>query len=185
MNACDGLNDAQRRAVLAECPFLLIQAGPGTGKTRVLVHRIVHLIVGRGVPSHTVLAITFTRHAARELAQRVQVACDGLVCTRTFHVWAYDFLQSWHDMDCESSFKRQVSLLSEKEAVSICNELAAGLGLSKRKNWYDLISSARQHWPFSFPSPDTQLLYEAYERRLNEQGRYDYDHLLLSALQCL
>lgn len=185
MNACGGLNDAQRRAVSAECPFLLIQAGPGTGKTRVLVHRIIHLVVARNVPADAILAITFTRHAACELVQRVQVACDTPVCTRTFHAWAYDFLQRWHDMGCEPFFERPVSLLSEKEAVSICNELAAGLGLQKRQNWYDLISSARQHWPFYFSSPDAQLLYEAYERRLNEQGLYDYDHLLIRALQCL
>lgn len=185
MNICDGLNDAQHRAVFAVCPHLLVEAGPGTGKTRVLVHRIVHLIADRGVPHHSILAVTFTRHAAHELAQRVQTACDLPVYARTFHAWAYDFLQEWQGSGCKPSSAMPVSLLREEEAVSVCNELAANLGLDKRRNWYELISQARQHWPFSFSDVNVQILYEAYERRMNEQGRYDYDHLLFKALQCL
>lgn len=185
MNAYEGLNDAQRRAVLAQCPALLIHAGPGTGKTRVLVHRIVHLIADRGIPSHSILAITFTRHAACELAQRVQIACDSPIATRTFHAWAYDFLQRWQNSGCKPCAERPISLLSEKEAVSVCNELVTDLGLNKRRNWYELLSQLRQHWPLSLLCPDTRLLYEAYEKYMNEQCRYDYDHLLLKALQCL
>lgn len=185
MNTCDGLNDAQRKAVLSQCPALLIQAGPGTGKTRVLVHRIVHLIEDRGVHHQSILAITFTRHAAHELAQRVQSACDSPVCARTFHAWAYDFLQRWQGLSRKSLFGMPVLLLSEEEAISLCNQLVSDLGLNKRRNWYELLSQARQHWPLSFSCSNTRLLYEAYERRLNEQGRYDYDHLLLKALECL
>ncbi|MEZ0328338.1 MAG: ATP-dependent helicase [Dissulfuribacterales bacterium] len=185
MNICDGLNDAQRGAVFAACPHLLVEAGPGTGKTRVLVCRIVHLIADRGVPHHSILAVTFTRRAAHELAQRVQIACDLSVYARTFHAWAYDFLKSWQHACDDGSVFRPLSLLSEEEAVAICNELAVALDLDKKRNWYELISQARQHWPFSFSDVNVQTLYEAYERRLNEQGYCDYDHLLFKALQCL
>jgi len=89
----EGLNDAQRAAVLHERGPLLIVAGAGSGKTRVITRRIAAL-VARGVPPHRLLAITFTNKAAREMAERVERLLPGSrawVCT--FHAAAARILR--------------------------------------------------------------------------------------------
>ena len=88
MDVLGGLNPAQREAVLIESGPLLILAGPGSGKTRVITHRIAHLVSDQGIAPWRILAVTFTNKAARELRERVQALlgdeAEGLALG-TFH----------------------------------------------------------------------------------------------------
>ena len=95
----DGLDPDQRAAAEADGPLLII-AGPGAGKTRVLTHRIAYQIAKRGVPAGDFLALTFTRRAAAELAGRLAVlggARDGQPTVTTFHGLGLRILREHHE----------------------------------------------------------------------------------------
>jgi DNA helicase-2/ATP-dependent DNA helicase PcrA len=94
----DGLDPDQRAAATVDGPLLII-AGPGTGKTRTLTHRIAHQVAERGVPARHILAITFTRRAAQEMRDRLAVLCPGQeeLTVTTFHGLGLRILREHHD----------------------------------------------------------------------------------------
>jgi superfamily I DNA/RNA helicase len=95
----DGLDRDQYAAATADGPLLVI-AGPGTGKTRTLTHRIAHQILERGMPARHFLAITFTRRAAQEMQDRLAVLCPGPcgdVTVTTFHGLGLRILREHHE----------------------------------------------------------------------------------------
>src|SRR5258706_9975935 len=80
------LNESQRRAAFAPDGANLILAGPGSGKTRVITYRVAYLIA-KGVPAESILLVTFTRRAAREMVGRL----EGLIGPKAARVWAGTF----------------------------------------------------------------------------------------------
>jgi DNA helicase-2/ATP-dependent DNA helicase PcrA len=97
-----GLNAAQKETVVHQGPPLIVQAGPGTGKTRALTHRLAYLISRRGVDPEAILALTFTRQAAAEMAERIgRLLGDrpGLerLTLKTFHALGQQMLQDHGD----------------------------------------------------------------------------------------
>ncbi|MGP3967334.1 UvrD-helicase domain-containing protein [Streptomyces sp. 6N223] len=95
----DGLDPEQRAAAEVAGGPLLIVAGPGTGKTRTLTHRIAHLVRERGVPPEQCLAITFTRRAAEEMAERLAALAPGqagALTVATFHSLGLTILREQH-----------------------------------------------------------------------------------------
>lgn len=105
----DSLNEAQRDAVSAEAGTLLILAGAGSGKTRVLVHRIAWLLQVERVPPWSILAVTFTNKAAREMRGRIEEMMDvpvGGMWVGTFHGLAHRFLRAhWQDAGLPQHFQ--------------------------------------------------------------------------------
>jgi DNA helicase-2/ATP-dependent DNA helicase PcrA len=105
----DPLNDAQREAVTAEPGNLLVLAGAGSGKTRVLVHRIAWLIQVQQAPPWTILAVTFTNKAAREMRARIEEMLQapvGGMWVGTFHGLAHRFLRAhWQDAGLPQQFQ--------------------------------------------------------------------------------
>lgn len=108
MDYLDGLNDAQRNAVLTLEGPLLVLAGAGSGKTRVITHRIIHLIL-QGTPPERILAVTFTNKAAKEMRERVMnlIAShssggrsteSGIPLVTTFHALGVRMLREHHDV---------------------------------------------------------------------------------------
>ena len=105
----DPLNDAQREAVTAPAGNLLVLAGAGSGKTRVLVHRIAWLLQVEQVRPWTILAITFTNKTAREMRTRIEEILQGPVMgmwVGTFHGLAHRFLRAhWQDAELPQQFR--------------------------------------------------------------------------------
>ncbi|PRY60083.1 DNA helicase-2/ATP-dependent DNA helicase PcrA [Knoellia remsis] len=106
----EGLNDEQREAVLHEGSPLLIIAGAGSGKTRVLTHRIAHLLAARGVQPGQILAITFTNKAAAEMRERV----EALVGPRAKAMWVMTFHSA-----CVRILRREADKVGMKSTFSI------------------------------------------------------------------
>ena len=105
----DPLNDAQREAVAAPSGHLLVLAGAGSGKTRVLVHRIAWLLATREATPFGILAVTFTNKAASEMRSRIESILErpvGGMWVGTFHGLAHRLLRAhWRDADLPESFQ--------------------------------------------------------------------------------
>ena len=105
----DSLNDAQRQAVTADLNNLLVLAGAGSGKTRVLVHRIAWLIETEGLSPYSIMAVTFTNKAAREMRGRIEhllgINTHGM-WVGTFHGLAHRLLRAhWRDAGLRDNFQ--------------------------------------------------------------------------------
>jgi len=129
----EGLNDRQREAVLHGEGPLLIFAGAGSGKTRVLTHRIAHLIGERGVPPHAILAVTFTNKAAEEMAVRAQALLGEQgpsVWISTFHSACVRILRRFGD---RIGIERNFVIYDERDQLAMIKACMRAAGLDERE----------------------------------------------------
>src|ERR671928_1612248 len=187
------LNPQQREAVLAGDGPLLVLAGAGSGKTRVIAHRIAHLVAVRGVDSRNVLAVTFTNKAAGEMARRVEalLAPAGFrpPLIATFHSACVRILRVHGE---HIGLPRHFTIYDEDDRLALVKECmkegelvdrgftpsAAGHRISYLKNQMvsvqDALRDARGPW-----EQKAALVYSRYEKRIREAGVVDFDDLLL------
>ena len=193
----DQLNPEQRIAVTHEKGPLLILAGAGSGKTRVLTHRVAYLIRDLGVPPRAILAVTFTNKAAREMRERLgrllPAAVLGELTVGTFHAFCARLLRRHaRSVGIEPGF----AIYDEADQRSILRQAMeeAGLGdrivppgalassISNAKNELrgpaDLAASAKGQL-----ERVTALVWPRYERLLRENNALDFDDLLLFAVR--
>lgn len=167
----DELNERQQEAVCADAPHIAVIAGPGTGKTKTLVSRIVRLIRD-GVPARDIGAVTFTRQAARELSERTAQALGGKKAVRGLHVGTF------HALCLELTEQKRI--LSPAQAKEI---LAAMLKENHESllpaRALDYISTLQNGLPC--PSAPAWLL-PAYQEALRRMHARDLDGLLLDGL---
>ncbi|MEA2842688.1 MAG: ATP-dependent helicase UvrD/PcrA, partial [Actinomycetota bacterium] len=192
----DGLNDAQREAVVSDAAPLCILAGAGSGKTRVLTRRIAWRVSrGSALAAH-VLALTFTRRAAAELGGRLsQLGVREQVAAGTFHSVAYGQLRRWWADNDE----RPPAVLDSK--VGVLAKLMPGLlprrgergsaepaDVAAEIEWakarmigpadYEAAAAGAGRRP-SLPAGAVAALYERYEDEKRRRHRVDFDDLLL------
>lgn len=129
----EGLNDAQREAVAAPASNLLVLAGAGSGKTRVLVHRIAWLLQVEQLSSHSILAVTFTNKAAKEMRGRIEqllgISTAGM-WVGTFHSLAHRLLRAhWREAGLPENFQ----VIDSDDQLRIIKRVMAALYLDETK----------------------------------------------------
>ena len=190
----DPLNDAQRDAVACESQNLLVLAGAGSGKTRVLVHRIAWLIQAEGLSPWSILAVTFTNKAAREMRSRIeemlQIGTQGM-WVGTFHGLAHRLLKAhWQDAGLPQNFQ----ILDSDDQLRLVKRICRELDLDEARwpprqaQWYinaqkdEGLRAAHIEAPESDPYGWTMLrIYRAYEEACERGGMVDFAELLLRA----
>jgi len=206
MDFLKGLNTQQREAVSQTEGPLLILAGAGSGKTRVITHRIAHIITSRRVPPSAVLAVTFTNKAAREMRERVAALLEneGLESSpnvSTFHSFCVRLLRRDGDplAKVRPGFSRRFSIYDDEDQLGIIKASYRGKGLDEKdfiqyRVALSRISSAknRNQTPQDlYKDAVTQemervaALYEDYEKALRTANALDFDDLLLEAVRLL
>jgi DNA helicase-2/ATP-dependent DNA helicase PcrA len=194
----DGLNDAQRAAVVHRGGPLLIVAGAGSGKTRVLTHRIAHLLGERGAQPGEILAITFTNKAAGEMRERV----EALVGNRSRAMWVMTFHSA-----CVRILRREAKRLGFPSGFSIYDQADSHRLMALVCRELDL--DPKRYPPRGFSAQVSNLknelidyetfrgqasthmektlaeAYETYQARLQQAGALDFDDLIMTTVNLL
>jgi len=205
MDFLAGLNPQQREAVEHFAGPLLILAGAGSGKTRVITHRICHLITARHVPGASILAVTFTNKAAGEMKERVQkllgaASAMDAPTVSTFHSFCVRVLRRDGDplAQIRPGFTRNFQIYDDDDQLAIVKRVFKKFGLDEEFMKYRSALSAisqgknRKQSPQDFykaaTNPQAERLakvYDEYEEELRKANALDFDDLLLEAVRLL
>lgn len=185
----DNMNPQQKEAILTTEGPLLVMAGAGSGKTRVLTHRIAYLMSEKQVSPYNILAITFTNKAAREMKERV----EKLIGDQGKDVW----ISTFHSM-CVRILRRDIDLigydlnfgiLDDADQLSVIKTVMEELNLDPKrqspKYFLSQISNAKnelkspQQLSKEFENEDVIRVYEKYQHILFKNNRVDFDDLLV------
>jgi DNA helicase-2/ATP-dependent DNA helicase PcrA len=193
-----GLNPEQREAVEALDGPVLVLAGAGTGKTRVLTTRIAHILASRRAYPGQVLAVTFTNKAAREMKDRIGALVGGVVegmpWLGTFHSIGVKILRRHAEL---VGLKSGFTILDTDDQIRLMKQVIEAEGLDKDRWPARQLASLIDGWknrgltPENVPAGETYAfaagkgahLYAAYQRRLKELNACDFGDLLLECLR--
>ncbi|MCS4284072.1 DNA helicase-2/ATP-dependent DNA helicase PcrA [Pseudomonas sp. BIGb0278] len=190
----NSLNDAQRQAVAAKVGRQLVLAGAGSGKTRVLVHRIAWLIQVEQASPHSILSVTFTNKAAAEMRQRIEqlmgISPAGM-WVGTFHGLAHRLLRAhWQEAKLAQNFQ----ILDSDDQQRLVKRVMRELGLDEQRwpvrqaQWFINGQKDEGLRPQHIQAGGDLFLatmrsvYEAYEQACERAGVIDFSELLLRAL---
>ena len=131
MEILQGLNDVQKEALLTTEGAVLVTAGAGSGKTKLLTHRIAHLIFDLGVSQSRILAVTFTNNAAREMAERVSklIGRETSVWISTFHSMCARILRT--DIEALGAYTKNFTIYSEQDSDRVLKKIFSEIGVEK------------------------------------------------------
>ena len=186
----ENLNDAQRSAVASESKHLLILAGAGSGKTKALVHRIAWLIQVVNLSSTSLLAVTFTNKAAKEMRFRIgdlmKVSTHGM-WVGTFHGIAHRLLKAhWHDAGLPQNFQ----IIDSEDQLRMIKRIVKELELDDQRfppkslQWYingckDEGKRAKHIDAYDYVEKTQLMVYSEYEKACQRGGQVDFGELLL------
>lgn len=199
MSVTENLNPEQIKGVMTTEGPVLILAGAGSGKTRVLTHRVAHLIEDMGVSPYHIMAITFTNKAAGEMRERVNnmvsygaesvwVATFHSSCVRILRRFAdrigYDTHFSIYDADDQKTLMK-----------AVCKDLNIDTKIHKERTFINAISSAKDELldaegylaaaAGDFNKERTGQVYREYQARLRKNNAFDFDDLIMKTVELL
>lgn len=189
----DPLNDAQRQAVTAEHKPMLILAGAGSGKTRVLVHRIAWLVQVEGVNLHNIIAVTFTNKAAAEMRGRIEGMLEvpaAPLWIGTFHGLAHRLLRRhWREADLMQSFQIMDADDQKRMMKRVMREMELDDGSwpPREMCWWVNKKKEEAIRPQHMHAGEDDLeavrirVYQAYENMCARTGQIDFAEMLLRA----
>ncbi len=191
----DSLNDAQRAAVTAPVGPVLVLAGAGSGKTRVLTHRIAWVIQTEGASPHSILAVTFTNKAAHEMRGRIEKLLGipgSSMWVGTFHGIAHRLLRlHWRDANLPQGFQ----ILDGEDQLRLIKKIVKAMELDEARwvpreiQWFINHNKDEGHRPATLKDGNDptrrQLikLYTEYEAQCQRAGVVDFAELLLRAYE--
>src|SRR5262245_60549034 len=194
----EGLNPEQRAAVEALDGPLLVLAGAGTGKTRVLTTRIAHILRSGRARASQILAVTFTNKAAREMKERigqlVSGALEGMPWLGTFHAVGVKILRRHGEL---VGLKSGFTILDTDDQLRLIKQVIEGANLDKDRWPARQLAALIDSWKnrglmpdkvprgesFGFAEGQGAKLYAAYQQRLKELNAVDFGDLLLETIR--
>jgi DNA helicase II / ATP-dependent DNA helicase PcrA len=206
MDFLKGLNAQQREAVSHTEGPLLILAGAGSGKTRVIVHRIAHIVTAKRVPPSAILAVTFTNKAAGEMRERVasllaEEHLESEPLLSTFHSFCTRLLRRDGEplARIRPGFTRRFTIYDDEDQLAIIKAAYRGLGLDEKEFMqYRAALSRISHAKNINQTPQDiykqaankesealAAIFEQYEKALHSANALDFDDLLLEAVRLL
>lgn len=205
MDYLDGLNERQKEAALSTAGPLLVLAGAGSGKTKTITHRIVHLI-HQGVAPERILAVTFTNKAAKEMRERAlalirrypsadRALSDGSPLVTTFHSFGVRVLREFHQA---VGLPRHFTIYDRADSGRAVKAAIEAAGYNPKefepRRMLSIISRAKgdaltradfADSASSYPERVAAEVWEKYDARLREDRALDFDDLLLKTLRLL
>jgi DNA helicase-2/ATP-dependent DNA helicase PcrA len=191
----EGLNDRQREGVVTTEGPVLILAGAGSGKTRVLTYRTAYLIERSGVQPYNIMAITFTNKAANEMKERISTltGTDG-VWVSTFHSACVRILRRFAD---KIGYDNHFTIYDSDDSKTLMKHIIKDMNLDtkkfKEKTFLNEISSAKNElinevdyadrFAGDYAKKITSRVYLEYESRLRANNAFDFDDLIMKTVE--
>jgi DNA helicase-2/ATP-dependent DNA helicase PcrA len=187
----ESLNEPQRNAVTSESKNLLVLAGAGSGKTRVIAHRVAWLIKAENISPHSILTVTFTNKASREMRGRIEDIVQeemGNFCCGTFHGISHRLLRTHWE---EAGLRKEFAILDSEDQFRVIKRVVKSMGLDDTKwpprqiQWF--INKQKDECR---RSKDVEVsddyfvekmneVYKAYEELCERESLVDFGELLL------
>ncbi|EQB62959.1 MAG: hypothetical protein RBG1_1C00001G0538 [candidate division Zixibacteria bacterium RBG-1] len=192
------LNPPQKEAVTHNSGPLLILAGAGSGKTRVLTYRTAFLVAERKIPAQNILGVTFTNKAAGEMKNRV----EGLLGLRSANLW----FSTFHSLcakilraeACQIGYNKYFTIYDDDDQTSLIRECLEELEISSQKfspsailNKISACKNILMDWrtypnyAYDFFEKNVAKVYELYQRKLEKANAFDFDDLIMKTVEVL
>jgi len=187
----ESLNEPQRQAVTSDSKNLLVLAGAGSGKTRVIAHRVAWLIKAGGINPHSILTVTFTNKAAREMRGRIEGIVEqemGNFWCGTFHGISHRLLRAHWE---EAGLRREFAILDSEDQYRVIKRVSKSLGLDDTKwpprqiQWFinkqkdECRRSKDVETADDYFAEKVNEVYAAYEELCERESLVDFGELLL------